>query len=113
MDKNKKTMFNLFPIMEENKALAIELLKGCDGKLVEFDYEEETDYDDRPYILIQDRYGMIQDLAVSKVALTDSNKIEVYIEDWEEWVPIEYALSTTENNVYMALEKVLIEREEA
>ncbi len=93
-------MTDLFKVMAENRLSAINCLKSVKN-FVEFDYDENDD--NRPYILICDRHGEIYDTAVSKVRLTESNDIEIYVEDWGEWVNDDECLSTTANNVYIAL----------
>lgn len=92
-------MTDLFNALKENRKSAISSLKCIDSYLVEFDDDKS------PFVLIEDGEGTINDLAVTKVCLNDNNEIDLYIEDWNEWVSDDICLSTTANNVYEAIEK--------
>lgn len=101
-------MTNLFDYLAENKRSAIILLKkyfkdnNCDTLPI---IDNDVYY---PYVLVDDRHNNILDLFVTKVRLSQNNdKIEFYIEELEEWIPDNYCLSTTANNVYITIEQVL------
>lgn len=101
-------MTNLFDYLAENKRSAIILLKkyfkNNDNKSLKI-IDNDIFY---PYVLIEDRHGTISNSLVSKVRLSQNNdKIEFYIEELEEWIPDNYCLSTTANNVYITIEQVL------
>lgn len=103
-------MINLFIDLAKNREEAINLLKENNCH-IKFNDDAENDYrnDLRPFVLICDRHDMISDLSVSEVKLNDNDEIEIYVDDFEEWVEISECLSTTENNVYMSIEKQLTE----
>ena len=90
-------MTDLFKAMLKNRTSAIKILKKLNG-FVEFD-----DECNRPYVLIADTHGEIYDMEISKFRLTEPNDIEIYVEKWEEWVNGHECLSTTSNNIYLAL----------
>lgn len=91
-------MTNLFKVMAENKRSAINILKGVDGNIIDFEN------DMRPFVLITDMHDIINDLVVTKVCLNELGRIEIYIEEWDEWVSDDECLSTTANNVYEAID---------
>lgn len=102
-------MTDLFKALEENRRSAINMLKCVDGNIVEFESEadNEEQNDKRPYVLIADRHDIIGDYQVSKAWLNENDEIELYIEEWDEWVVDDECLSTTANNVYEAISEQL------
>lgn len=99
-------MTDLWKCLEENIKEATNLLKRH-NQVVEFNSDNDDENSDVPYVLITDRYDMINDMEVSKVRLDTRNQIEIYITEWEEWVYIDYCLSATANNVCMAINNKL------
>ena len=99
-------MKSLYDVLNENRLEAIEKLKKF-GNTLEFNYDEENDIDERPYVLIEDRHGFINDFSVSKVCLDENNNIMLYVEDWDEWVYENECLSTTIDNVYYIIDKMI------
>lgn len=110
-------MKNIWNIIGENKKEAIELIKKNIGVNVELDFsknhtEEEIETEECfPFALISNRHFTIGDYAIGKVKLiknkgtNKSDSLEIYVNEWEEWVSISECLSTTENNVYLAIEE--------
>lgn len=103
-----KIMTDIYNCLAENKRSAIILLKkyfknnNCDTLSI---IDNDVYY---PYVLIGDRHGTISDSIVTKVRLSQNgNNIEFYVDDLEEWIPDNYCLSTTANNVYITIEQVL------
>ena len=101
-------MTDIYKCLDENKRSAIFLLKNyfknSDNKSLKI-IDNDIFY---PYVLIGDRHGTISDSLVSKVRLSQNgNNIEFYVNDLEEWIPDNYCLSTTANNVYITIEQVL------
>lgn len=101
-------MTDIYKCLDENKRCAIFLLKShfkkSDNKSLKI-IDNDIFY---PYVLIEDRHGTISNSIVSKVRLSQNNdKIEFYVDDLEEWIPDNYCLSTTANNVYITIEQVL------
>lgn len=99
-------MTDLWKCLEENIKEATNILKR-NNTVIEFNSDDEEENSDIPYVLITDRYDMINDMEVSKVRLDKNNRIELYITEWEEWVSIDDCLSATANNVCMAINNKL------
>ena len=116
------------PISEliiENKKEAIQLMLEHGNKIDENTYEivfsndvENLDASyNVPYVLVENRYDEINDLAASKVRMTESlskdknpyYKFDVFINDWNEWIPLNYVLANTENYVFLSIEAYAIE----
>lgn len=96
-------MKDLYNVLHENRKEATEKLRNFDNTLV-FKYDKNNNIDKRPYVLISDRHGYINDFLISKVCLGKNDYIMLYIEDWDEWVCEDECLSTTINNVYQAID---------
>lgn len=99
-------MKNLYEVLNENRIEAVEKLKKF-GKTLEFDYDENNNVDERPFVLISNRYGEIYDIEVSKVKLDTNNNIMLYIDDWGEWVNETECLSASADNVYYVIDKII------
>ena len=109
-------MKNIWNIIGKNKKEAIELIKKNIGVNVELDFsknhtEEEIEREECfPFVLISNRHFTIGDYTIGKVKLiknkgtNNSDTLEIYVNEWEEWVSISECLSSTENNVYLAIE---------
>ena len=97
-------MEDMFEVMKRNKEKAIALLKKHDRHLK---FVNNDNDDNRPYVLITNRYDEILDLVVDEVKLNSNDEIEVLIGEWDEWVKIEWCLSATPNNIYMAIDTAL------
>lgn len=100
-------MEDMFEVMKRNKEKAIALLKEHGGHLNFTSDESDNTDDNRPYVLITNRYDEILDLVVDEAKLNSHDEIEVLIGEWNEWVKIEWCLSATPNNVYMAIDNIL------
>lgn len=87
----------LWQDLTDNVAEAVQLLND-NGR-----YHEFKDKENVPFVLMSDRHNMIQDLEVTKIRLNKSDVIELYIPKWEEWVIIDECISTSANNVCIAL----------
>lgn len=81
----------------DNVAEAVQLLND-NGRYHEFKNKENV-----PFVLMSDRHDMIQDLEVTKIRLNKSDVIELYIPEWDEWVIVDECISTSANNVCIAL----------
>lgn len=93
-------MIDLLDVLYENKLEAIEKLKSY-GDELEFTYNKS----ERPWVLIDNGDGVINDVPVSKIKLVDSNFM-LYIEKLDKWIDEYDCLSTTINNVYESVDFV-------
>lgn len=119
-------MKSISELIIENKKEAIQLMLEHGNKIDENTYEIVFCNDDEildesynmPYVLVENRYGDINDLAASKVRMTESlskykkphYKFDVFINEWKEWIPLNYVLTNTENNVFLSIETYAIEK---
>ena len=119
-------MKSISELIIENKKEAIHLMLEHGNKIDEDTYEIVFCNDDEnldesfnvPYLLLENRYGAINDLSASKVRMTESlsrykkpyYKFDVFINEWNEWIPLNYVLYNTENNVFLSIETYAIEK---
>lgn len=99
-------MKDINKFIAENKETAKNQLMHIKGYLIEFNSDENNyQNNERPSVLLCDGNGEIYDEFVSKVRLNPEADMvmEIYIDEWEEWIPVDDCLSTTENNVYEAI----------
>ena len=76
-------MKNLYDVLNENRCEALEKLKKFGNTLdntLEFNYDEKNDIDERPYVLIEDRHGFINDFSISKVCLDETEVVYTAME---------------------------------
>lgn len=103
-------MKNVYSIVSENKKEAINLLKSIENKEIDFSkYVKENGnkpLEVYPSVLVMDKYDTIEEYQVTMVRLNDGDKMEIFIEELDENIPIDYALSTTDDNVYLGIEEV-------
>ena len=118
-------MKSISELIIENQKEAIQLMLEHGNKIDANTYEivfcnDVENLDESfnvPYLLLENRYGGINDLAASKVRMTESlskdkkpyYKFDVFINEWNEWIPLNYVLSNTENNVFLSIEAYAIE----
>lgn len=106
-------MNNIWKFLKENKEEAIKLLKDFPNQMIDLDEledENKIDSNDYCFVLIQNNDDEILDLQVTKIKLAQSTSkndgIDIFIDDWQEWVSIGYTLSASEDNVYQLIEKL-------
>lgn len=85
-------MTDLFRALVENRKEAVNALKSING---------EIEFEDAPFVLINDDEGDIYDCCVSQARLNEDSEIELFIR--EDWVSDLDCLSTSANNVYEAI----------
>lgn len=66
-------------------------------------YHEFNSEENIPFVLVSDRHDFINNLEVSKIRLNEDDIIEMYLPEWDEWLNINECLSTTANNICIAL----------
>lgn len=91
-------MISIYEVIASNKKEAEELLKK-NNSYVKFNDE------DLPYVLISDDDDSVGDYVVTEARLTPLGEIEIYLPDYcdGEWLPGNYALSMSIDEVYQAI----------
>lgn len=91
-------MISIYEAITSNKKEAEELLKN-NNSYVKFNDE------DLPYVLVSDDDDSVGDYAVTEARLTPLGEIEIYLPDYcdGEWLPGNYALSMSIDEVYQAI----------
>lgn len=89
-------MISIYEAVASNKNEAKELLRN-NGNHVTF-----TDDSDLPYVLLSDDDGVVGDFRVTEARLNEHDEIEIFIPDepYEDWIPGNYALSMSIDEVY-------------
>ena len=94
-------MIEISSIIKANEREAKALIEeNTTDNYFEFDKADENSL---PYILVCDREGDVQDVAVGAVELDDNDLFIVHIVDWDEPIYLTDAIGHTENNVFMAI----------
>lgn len=103
-------MKSIDDIIVQNKQEALSLLKSHGGHIIFGSDDDSEDYEDDvmcPWVLICTRHDGIADLQATEVRVDGNDNMEIYIDDWGEWVNVNECLSTTANNVYAAIDAQL------
>ena len=94
-------MKDIYEIISDNFKEAINLLKKSKN-------DELNIIEQDCYVLITNRDNEYCDVQATKVRLNEEkNDIEIYIEEWNEWISVNLCCVSTENFVYLAIDDAI------